>query len=246
MAYNENISNAMANQQDKQPFRIIVVCGAPHVGKSTLIASLFDAVGGENIIDVIDMKQFQGKFPRSVIGDDVVSTSVSNALVDACVINGLIDAANLNADKLSGSYFVIEGTYLKSARRAPLMQSIKTGLLMGGYDDIDVDTEIIGIQVNGSDEMLSRYCPLTREQISVIDKMTLDEGFDSLICVTNAPEDGERYIKISGKYRDFRVTDYHEPSNREKDFIKSCDYDRIMRDDLLGYEVLMKNNECAD
>lgn len=246
MAYNENISNAMVNQQGKQPFRIIVVCGAPHVGKSTLIASLFDAVGGENIIDVIDMQQFQGQFPRSVIGDDVVSTSVSNALVDACVINGLINAANLNTDKLSGSYFVIEGTYLKSARRAPLMQSIKTGLLMGGYDDIDVDTEIIGIQVNGSDEMLRRYCPLTREQISAIDKMMLDEGFDSLICVTNAPEDGERYIKISGKYRDFRVTDYHEPSNRAKDFIKSCDYDRIMRDDLLGYEVLMKNNECAD
>ena len=246
MAYNENISNAMANQQGKQPFRIIVVCGAPHVGKSTLIASLFDAIVGENIIDVIDMKQFQGQFPRSVIGDDVVSTSVSNALVDACVINGLIDAANLNADKLSGSYFVIEGTYLKSARRAPLMQSIKTGLLMGGYDDIDVDTEIIGIQVNGSDEMLSRYCPLTREQISVIDKMTLDEGFDSLICVTNAPEDGERYIKISGKYRDFRVTDYHEPSDKAKDFIKSCDYDRIMRDDLLGYAALMDSNENSD
>ena len=65
-----------------------------------------------------------------------------------------------------------------------------------------------------------------------------DRGYDSLACVTNAPEDGERYIKITGRYSDFMVTDFHEPSDGAKAFVESQSYDRIMRDDMLGYRRL--------
>lgn len=223
----------------QEPFRIIVVCGAPHVGKTTLIASLYDAVGGERILDVIDMRQFQGDVPLAIIGNEITATSVSNALVDACVINRLVDAAKLPIDELHGSCLVIEGTYMKAARRAPLLQSIKTGLAIGGYDDLNIDVEIVGIQVNGSEEMLRLHCPLSAAQVAESERMRLGEGYDSLVTVTNAPEDGERYIKVTGSYSDFMVVDYHEPSTEAMGFVKSIDYDRIMRDDLLGYGKLI-------
>lgn len=222
----------------KEPFRVLVVCGAPHVGKTTLIASLFDAVGGERIIDVIDMIQFQGQAARNIMQDGVITASVSNALVDACVIERLSDVADMLAEKVAGSFLVIEGTYMKSARRAPLLQSIRTGLEYSGIAGKGIDVEIIGVQVNGSAEMIRRYCPLPASLVGEIEPMSLDEGYDSLAYVTNAPEDGERYIKITGRYSDFMVTDFHEPSDGAKAFVKSQSYDRIMRDDMLGYRRL--------
>lgn len=228
----------MDNAIRKEPFRVLVVCGAPHVGKTTLIASLFDAVGGERIIDVIDMIQFQGQAARNIMQDGVITASVSNALVDACVIEQLSDVADMPPEKVAGSFLVIEGTYMKSARRAPLLQSIRTGLEYSGIADMGIDVEIIGVQVNGSAEMIRRYCPLPASLVGEIEPMSLDEGYDSLACVTNAPEDGERYIKITGRYSDFMVTDFHEPSDGAKAFVKSQSYDRIMRDDMLGYRRL--------
>ena len=56
--------------------------------------------------------------------------------------------------------------------------------------------------------------------------------------MTNAPEDGERYIKVTGRYSDFMVTDFLEPSDGAKAFVESQSYDRIMRDDMLGYRRL--------
>lgn len=233
------------NTNDKnEPFRILVVCGAPHVGKTTLIASLFDAVGGENIIDVIDMWQFQGETPAMYMNDMIVSTSVSNALVDACVINELADAPRKIGDRLAGSYLVIEGTYMKAARRTPLIQSIKTGISSTGmYERLGITTEVIGIQVHGSDEMLRRHCPFSINQVAQTDEMMLSEGYDSVVNVTNVPEDGKRSIMISGRYDDFTVVDYHEPSDEAKQFVDGQKYDRIMRDDLLGYSRIISQYE---
>lgn len=222
----------------KEPFRVLVVCGAPHVGKTTLIASLFDAVGGERIVDVIDMIQFQGQAARNIMQDGVITSSVSNALVDACVIERLADIADMPSEKVTGSFLVIEGTYMKAARRAPLLQSIRTGLEYAGLSGMGIDVEVIGVQVNGSPEMLRRHCPLPAALVAEVEPMSLDEGYDSLACVTNAPEDGERYIKIAGRYSDFMVTEFREPSDEAKAFVEMQSYDRIMRDDMLGYRRL--------
>lgn len=126
---------AMSTQKPNFTLRIIIVCGEPHVGKSSYIADTFST----KPYDVLDVYQFQvlESYPQSMASH--TKYALGNMFLEVCVSDKIQEIYRqerrkfLNAiknqepiDNEQQEYIlIIEGTLLKRARRLSLLQTIR-------------------------------------------------------------------------------------------------------------------------
>lgn len=116
---------------DRRPLEeIVCVFGPPNAGKSTLIETRFPI--GTETDSVTDIYSFQTPelYPRIATfspfgGGDRLKLFLSQALFEATVASKVARACSHGTQT---GRIVVEGTYLRRARRAPLLQSIRNSI----------------------------------------------------------------------------------------------------------------------
>lgn len=186
---------------------IICVFGVPHAGKSTYIMSNYEI--GADVDEVLDIYHYQKQsaYPDHMPAMDafILVTYLSYSLLE-------FDLHRiLSRQKSETGRIIVEGTYLKKARRAPLLQTIK--------NHVGEDAIIRCVWISNP-KRESRYTAL--DDKLPYDMPTTEEGFDEVIVV-----------EVS-TMEEVDLSDIEERAQAHRQ------RDRITEEDLLGYGHISK------
>lgn len=197
-----------------------MVLGCPHSGKTTYIASAYPQGSYDDIIDVYHYQHDEaypgpaGDMPRHQM------ILLSNALFESDVVSAIEHARR---DGSKTGRLILEGTFLRAARRSPWMQSIKN------FKHPMTKVTCIWVSNPEREKMYE-----SRDKEGVFELPSTEEGFDEVI-VHVAEHDGR--AGLDGAYGD---TD--EVGEEIKARVEAHNgRDRITAGDMLGYGALIRS-----
>lgn len=189
---------------------IICVFGCQGAGKSTYIAEHYEI--GKTADDVIDIYQYQNgdAYPQLPgMPSHMLQTRLSYALFEMDVHNAIEHAKKRGSNT---GRLVLEGTFMRSARRAPVLQTIKN------VADPRCAVKCIWIE---DEDRYSHY--MAYDGATVFDAPSKDEGFTEVVIIDKKDrliEDDQRLVELRDKVEVQKARD------------------RITESDMLGYRTL--------
>lgn len=205
------------NAKPEGPLRpleeIVCVFGCQGSGKSIYIAQNYEI--GKNTDDIIDIYQYQisNAYPNIAgMPSHMLQTRLSYALMEMDVFDAIQRARHEGS---ATGRLVLEGTFMRSARRVPLLQTIKNA--------IDPKCEITCIWIDDPKQH-SRFGSYNAQPL--FDVPTCDEGFTRIVLREKAKSE---------------ITDEKELSRMQRKVEMQKDRDRITEKDMLGYQSLAEN-----
>lgn len=200
--------------QEFEPVRpleeIVCVFGCQGAGKSTYIAEHYEI--GKGADDIIDIYQYQNgdAYPQLPgMPSHMMQTRLSYALFEMDVHNAIEHAKKHGSNT---GRLVLEGTFMRSARRAPVLQTIK--------NVVDPRCAVKCIWIEDQDRY-SHY--MAYDGATVFDAPSKDEGFTEVVIIDKK----DRFIEDAQ-----RLTELRDKVEVQKA------RDRITESDMLGYRVL--------
>lgn len=189
---------------------IVCVFGCQGAGKSTYIAEHYEI--GKGTDDVIDIYQYQNgdAYPQLPgMPSDMMQTRLSYALFEMGVHNAIERAKKHGSNT---GRLVLEGTFMRRARRAPVLQTIK--------NVADPCCAIKCVWIEDQDRY-SHY--IAYDGATVFDAPSEDEGFTEVVIIDKK----DRFIE-----NEQRLTELRNKVDVQKA------RDRITESDMLGYRAL--------
>lgn len=220
-------SDSAARENTRRPLdEIVLVIGLPQAGKSTYIAQTYPDGTYDDIIDVFHY-QSPNAFPDPISSriSSIRKLYLSNALFESDTVEAI---SRISRKGSKTGRLILEGTFLKSARRASLIQSINNFRR--------AQTKLICIWIS-SPLRESDFCAL--DGSSLYDIPTTDEGFDEVIIwERNCSRDDADEQVSSDNGNESYANDISEAIETVVNVRN--ERDRITEGDLLGYEHLVR------